>query len=375
MALFETDWRNGYAGFDNGTFGCATTPVPIRPWGCRAGYTIGPCMTYEPVKNISAESTPIQQVTFRTRMSFDRILESTSFQRQIFWASNGVIKGPPCVHCSSGGGAFLGGHLDLTCAPGAGSPVNIDHLILNSNGTTSLHGVIPVPAVKLNGIPHGFQYSLNFTSTTTVDFQIAVDGVVVSSGTATSSTGPWLPPGVPPYCQGIGPWGFPGISCIHVFGTDASGSMGTNYHFEYDTSVSIKSDYAGCLVLEPAIYEKCSVPALTCPWNVVYGPQFGGGWTRGVPLDNNDFGNYMAVFPYGTNGVGSRPPYVFSLIYGALPPGLTLNTSTGQITGTPVGAGNFAFRGSVYDAFGVVSNSDICIGTVSEKETSDGCPS
>ena len=36
---------------------------------------------------------------------------------------------------------------------------------------------------------------------------------------------------------------------------------------------------------------------------------------------------------------GGVPPYTFSIVSGSLPPGLTLNTSTGAITGTPTTAG------------------------------------
>jgi len=45
-------------------------------------------------------------------------------------------------------------------------------------------------------------------------------------------------------------------------------------------------------------------------------------------------------------------PITFSLIVGALPAGLTLNTSTGAITGTPTTAGTFNFTITATNSFG-----------------------
>jgi len=46
------------------------------------------------------------------------------------------------------------------------------------------------------------------------------------------------------------------------------------------------------------------------------------------------------------------PPYTFSITSGSLPPGLTLNTSTGAISGTPTTAGTYTFSSKVVDKNG-----------------------
>jgi hypothetical protein len=47
---------------------------------------------------------------------------------------------------------------------------------------------------------------------------------------------------------------------------------------------------------------------------------------------------------------GGLPPYLWQVSGGALPPGLSLNPSTGVISGTPTGTGTFSFTILVKDA-------------------------
>ena len=59
---------------------------------------------------------------------------------------------------------------------------------------------------------------------------------------------------------------------------------------------------------------------------------------------------------------GGVPPYTFAVAAGALPPGLSLNTTTGAITGTPTAPGSFAFSIKVTDSIGQTATSQ-CSGT------------
>ncbi len=52
------------------------------------------------------------------------------------------------------------------------------------------------------------------------------------------------------------------------------------------------------------------------------------------------------------SATGGTAPYTFTVVSGALPPGLLLNPATGVIAGVPTAAGNFAFTIGVTDANG-----------------------
>ncbi len=64
------------------------------------------------------------------------------------------------------------------------------------------------------------------------------------------------------------------------------------------------------------------------------------------------------------NASGGQPPYTWSAS-GSLPPGLTLNPSTGAISGTPSTAGNFAFSTTVRDTAGAVLSQNFTLNVFS----------
>jgi len=61
---------------------------------------------------------------------------------------------------------------------------------------------------------------------------------------------------------------------------------------------------------------------------------------------------------------GGTSPYLFSIYYGSLPPGLTLNTTTGVVSGTPTTAGTYTFKAKVVDSKGASDITDSCTITV-----------
>jgi hypothetical protein len=76
-----------------------------------------------------------------------------------------------------------------------------------------------------------------------------------------------------------------------------------------------------------------------------------------------------AAYSQTVSASGGTSPYVFSLSSGTLPSGLSLNGSTGAITGTPTAAGTFTFTITATDASGC-SGSRLYSMTIA----STGCP-
>jgi uncharacterized protein YhjY with autotransporter beta-barrel domain len=68
---------------------------------------------------------------------------------------------------------------------------------------------------------------------------------------------------------------------------------------------------------------------------------------------------------------GGSTPYTYTVTAGALPPGLTLNSSTGQITGTPTTIGNFTFTILARDINGNFGSHSYTIGTARLDPTLD----
>ena len=73
-------------------------------------------------------------------------------------------------------------------------------------------------------------------------------------------------------------------------------------------------------------------------------------------------GNLGVAYSVSLAATGGTPPYAWSLPAGALPPGLSLNQGTGQITGTPTNGGSFGFTARVTDAGGTSQDAQLTIG-------------
>jgi hypothetical protein len=152
---------------------------------------------------------------------------------------------------------------------------------------------------------------------------MATDGMAYSS--ALVATG-----GVPPYTFSITSGSLP-LGLTLNTSTGAITGIPDAPDGRYGYSPEVTDSTGGTLTDVCAIY--VSVPALTLACASSTGQV-------GMP--------YSSAL-VATGGV---PPYTFSITSGSLPPGLTLNTSTGAITGTPTMAGTFNFTAQVVDSSG-----------------------
>jgi hypothetical protein len=82
------------------------------------------------------------------------------------------------------------------------------------------------------------------------------------------------------------------------------------------------------------------------------------------PLGVVDFGTLPTAstgvdYSFTPLGTGGTPPYTWSMGSGSLPPGLTLNTSTGRISGRPTAVGlDFSFKLRITDSTSASALSD-----------------
>lgn len=146
---------------------------------------------------------------------------------------------------------------------------------------------------------------------------LAASGDTVNSWTIASGA---LPPGLTLASNGV------------ISGTPTQGGT---FDFTVQANGNGVSDTRGLSIFIVAPLELQSLAGAKPPTT---------GWTA------KDLVNAQLVT--GVKAVGGRTPYTFSSA-GALPPGITLNTQTGAITGTATAAGRFASTITVTDATGV----------------------
>ena len=98
-------------------------------------------------------------------------------------------------------------------------------------------------------------------------------------------------------------------------------------------------------------------PALVVLCAVVFGAVLP--LTLGIPIGTAQVG---VQYSSTVAASGGFPPYSYQVTAGALPPGLTLNQSTGAITGIPTTVGNYTFTINVTDSNNPTSSVPAAVG-------------
>jgi hypothetical protein len=136
----------------------------------------------------------------------------------------------------------------------------------------------------------------------------------------------------------------PGLSLNPTTGaiTGTPTTAGTyNYTVEVADATASPGSLAG------TITSNCSITIAPIPQSL----------TIKCPAGTGTVGGYYSS---SATVIGGTGPYTFSIASGALPAGLTLNTSTGAVTGTPTKAGTYTFTVKVTDSKGNSATSTGC---------------
>jgi large repetitive protein len=230
-------------------------------------------------------------------------VSSGSFPPGLTLASDeGVARGTP----TQAGSYTFFITVGYTCGVGGKSPGNTS----DQQYTINVNGAAPKITVVTPGLPDG---NINQAYTAPA---LQASGAAVSSW---SLAGGALPPGLTLAANGVIS-GTPTQSGTFSFSVRASGS-GTS-----DTR-GLSIFVLAPLELQTLIGQKPPTTGLTAKTTV------------NAPLTT------------GVKAVGGRTPYIFAAD-GVLPPGITLNTATGALTGTGTTAGRYTANITVTDATG-----------------------
>ncbi|MGA3195469.1 MAG: Ig domain-containing protein, partial [Terriglobales bacterium] len=141
--------------------------------------------------------------------------------------------------------------------------------------------------------------------------------------------------GAPPYTFTITSGSLPPGLVLNPSTGAITGTPTTGGTFNFTAQVvDSTGTAAGTATASCSIVVAAPVPALVCPTAT---------------------GTVGVAYSSSLVATGGVPPYTFSITSGSLPPGLTLNPSTGAITGTPTTAGTFNFTAQVVDSRGTAA--------------------
>ncbi len=231
--------------------------------------------------------------------------------------------------------------------------------VLASNDDTD--GIATVPVT----VPSTTVTHLEFKSNTAGDVGALLDNVLITASTsgpqvncsATNSTGAV---GVPFNSGTITVTGGTAPYTFSIIGTLPAG-------LTLNTSTGVVSGTpAAPGTFSIQVKDANGVPgSASCPFAIVSGPQIT------CPAGAAQVG---VAYSSGFAVTGGTPPYTFTIISGSLPPGLSLNSSTGAITGTPTAAGTYNFTAQVVDSQSSTATASCSIVVASKSPVKLSCP-
>jgi large repetitive protein len=266
-------------------------------------------------------------------------------------------------------------------------------------------GALPVGASGTGwvcGAPSGQQISCTASTSPFTSGTITVNAVVTSSSltpavvqssssvtassadagpaTATSAPAGTLP--TAPVVTGVSPTNGPsrGDNDVTISGSNLSGAtaieIGTAAEFQAGTPATFvlcSSPAPGCFTITSGTSLDLSAmpnhPAGLVTVSVVsLGVSGSGSYTfnPGPALNFPDPPNGEINTPYSDQLTltGGTSPIVWSVSAGALPPGITLNASTGLLSGTPTTAGSYSFTVEVTDGSGLTDTGPVTMSII-----------
>ena len=242
-----------------------------------------------------------------------------------------------------------------------GSPITSYTVTASPGGATAMGSQSPI---TVTGLTNGTEYTFTVTAT---------NGVATSSPSTTSNRATPDPNIAPTLVSSVAPTGNAGVGYTVAGQTDFSGAPTPTITYQWKmcssaTNASTCEDIVGATSLtyspDSAVvgkYLRLEAVATNAAGSLT-------NLSPATALIVDALASSPTISMSGTQNsalsrqvlsTGGKSPISYAITSGSLPSGLSINTTTGLISGTPTGHGTFTFDVTITDAFGVSTTSTI----------------